>query len=98
MTRSSGSSQTSREPDYPVDAEAILALPPSAKLVLKVLEVEGTMTQPPLANQTRLSPRTVRDALDRLEEIGLVERRPYFRDARQSLYSLTVREDSADEA
>lgn len=77
-------------PDHPASVETIHALPPSAKLVLKVIEQEGTMTQSELAEQSRLPRRTVRDASARLQEIGLVEERPYFRDARQSLYSLVA--------
>lgn len=75
---------------HPVTSETIHALPPSAKLVLKVIEQEGTMTQSELADQTRLPRRTVRDATGRLQDIGVVEERPYFRDARQSLYALAA--------
>lgn len=76
--------------DHPATTETIDALPPSAKLVLKVIEHDGTMTQSELADQTRLPRRTVRDATGRLQEIGVVEERPYFRDARQSLYALVA--------
>lgn len=78
------------EHDHPVDSETLWALPPSAKLVLWVMEQEGTMTQWTLAEETRLPRRTVRDALDRLRELDVVDARPYFRDARQSLYTLTA--------
>lgn len=63
-------------------------LPPSAKLVLKVLEYEGPLTQQEITEQTRLPQRTVRDALDRLLETGIVTKEPYFRDARQSQYAV----------
>lgn len=76
--------------DHPAATETIRALPPSAKLVLKVIEHEGTMTQSELADETRLPRRTVRDATARLQDIGVVEERPYFRDARQSLYALVA--------
>jgi len=64
-------------------------LPPSAKLVYKVLEVEGRMTQHEIATTSLLPVRTVRHALGRLEEAGIVDEGVYFRDARKSLYSLT---------
>jgi DNA-binding MarR family transcriptional regulator len=70
--------------------EAIRDLPPSAKLVAKVLEYDGTLTQSQLAEETMLPPRTVRYALTRLEEQGVVESRFSFSDARKRLYSLSV--------
>jgi DNA-binding MarR family transcriptional regulator len=65
-------------------------LPPSAKLVLKVLEYEETLTQGELAEETRLPPRTVRYALGRLEDVGLVDARFSFSDARKRIYTLAV--------
>ncbi|MFB6137935.1 MAG: MarR family transcriptional regulator [Halobacteriaceae archaeon] len=65
-------------------------LPPSAKLVLTVLEEEGTLTQGELAAETRLPQRTVRDAARRLREAQIVEERPSFRDARKRMYRLAV--------
>ncbi|SIS18182.1 helix-turn-helix domain-containing protein [Natronorubrum thiooxidans] len=64
-------------------------LPPSGKLVLKVLSVDGAMTQSQLAAETRLSKRTVRYALDALRDAGVLHERVYFRDARKSLYSVS---------
>ena len=68
--------------------ERLEDLPPSAKLVHKTLEFEGECTQKELVTETRLSSRTVRYAISRLEEQELVEQRVSFRDARQKLYSL----------
>lgn len=65
-------------------------LPPSAKLVAKVLDYNGTLTQSQLAEETLLPPRTVRYALSRLEEEEVVESRFSFSDARKRLYSLQV--------
>ncbi|MDR5674502.1 Transcriptional regulator containing HTH domain,ArsR family [Halalkaliarchaeum sp. AArc-CO] len=65
-------------------------LPPSAKLVAKVLDYNGTLTQSQLADETLLPPRTVRYALSRLEEENVVESRFSFSDARKRLYSLQV--------
>ena len=45
-----------------------------------------------------LSARTVRYALERLEDCGLVEEGIYFQDARQSLYKLTTSEESEQAA
>lgn len=63
-------------------------LPPSAKLVYKVLENDGKLTQKALAERTALPQRTVRYALGRLKEKNLLVEHFYFVDARQSLYSL----------
>jgi DNA-binding MarR family transcriptional regulator len=65
-------------------------LPPSAKLVAKVLEYNDTLTQSELAEETLLPPRTVRYALSRLEDADVVESRFSFSDARKRLYSLKI--------
>jgi DNA-binding MarR family transcriptional regulator len=70
--------------------EAVRDLPPSAKLVAKELEYGGSSTQQALAEETLLPPRTVRYALTRLEEVGAVESRFSFTDARKRVYELTV--------
>jgi transcription initiation factor IIE alpha subunit len=65
-------------------------LPPSAKLVLKVLENNAELTQKQIVEETRLSQRTVRDALSRLIESGIVEKMLYVPDGRQNLYTITA--------
>ena len=70
--------------------EAVRELPPSAKLVAKVLEYNETLTQSQLAEETLLPPRTVRYALNRLEEVGVVDSRFSFSDARKRLYTLSI--------
>lgn len=65
-------------------------LPPSAKLVYKVLEYNGGLTQKQIVEESMLSPRTVRYALERLEQIGAVSEDVYFADARQNLYELAL--------
>ena len=65
-------------------------LPPSAKLVAKVLEYNDTLTQSELADETLLPPRTVRYALSRLEDADVVDSRFSFSDARKRLYSLDI--------
>lgn len=63
-------------------------LSPSVKLVFKVLEFKGMMTQKDLVTESYLPPRTVRYALTRLRKEDLIEERLYHRDARQCLYSV----------
>jgi len=66
-------------------------LPPSAKLVYMALEhEEDGLTQRELATATGLHQRTTLYALDRLEEIEVLEKRPLIEDARQTVYSLTT--------
>jgi predicted transcriptional regulator len=71
------------------DGESIGDLPPSAKLVYKVLEYNGPLTQKGIVEESMLSARTVRYALERLEEVGVVDEDVYFADARQNLYEIT---------
>lgn len=66
-------------------------LPPSAKLVAKILETDGPLPQGQLAEESLLPDRTVRYALNRLEESKLVESRYSVQDARKQVYSLTDR-------
>ena len=54
------------------------------------------MTQKEIAEETRLSVRTVRYALNRLTEEGIVEQVPCLSDGRQTLYDLN--EDVGEEA
>lgn len=60
---------------------------PSAKLVYLVLSKEAPITHAQLRSRTTLSSTTLRSALDRLEEIGLVETRP-AEDARSRVYTV----------
>jgi len=72
--------------------DTIRELPPSAKLVLKVLEYNGGLTQKEIVECSRLSQRTVREALTRLVDADIVEKEIYIPDARQDLYRLTAEE------
>jgi predicted transcriptional regulator len=76
------------------DREELEDLPPSAKLVFKVLEYTGPLTQKGIVEESMLSARTVRYALERLESINIVDEDVYFADARQNLYQLC---DPADQ-
>ena len=82
-----GASETLQSPE---EQEALRELPPSAKLVAKVLEYNDSLTQSQLAEETLLPPRTVRYALSRLEDVGAVESRFSFADARKRIYTLTI--------
>ncbi|AFZ71812.1 MarR family transcriptional regulator [Natronobacterium gregoryi] len=70
--------------------EDVRDLPPSAKLVAKVLEYNETMTQQQIAEETLLPSRTVRYALNRLDEENVVDSRFSFSDARKRLYTLDI--------
>ncbi len=63
-------------------------LPPSAKLVAKVLEGDAPLSQGQLAEESLLPDRTVRYALNRLEESEIVDSRYSFKDARKQVYYL----------
>jgi len=64
-------------------------LPPSAKLVYKVLETGEPLTQKAIIEMTRLPPRTVRYAIRRLKMNAMLKERLSFMDARQSIYSIS---------
>jgi len=70
--------------------ERLRELPPSAKLVAKVLEDEAPLSQGQLAEASLLPDRTVRYALNRLEESDLVDSRYSYVDARKQVYFLTA--------
>ncbi|MBZ6495913.1 MarR family transcriptional regulator [Natrinema longum] len=69
---------------------AVDDVPPSAKLVLTVLAHEGSLTQSQLAEETLLPTRTVRYAMNKLEDHDLVDSQISFSDARQHVYSLNT--------
>ncbi|ELY24080.1 MarR family transcriptional regulator [Halogeometricum borinquense] len=70
--------------------ERLRELPPSAKLVAKVLEGDAPLSQGELAEESLLPDRTVRYALNRLEETELVSSRYSFKDARKQVYFLNT--------
>jgi DNA-binding MarR family transcriptional regulator len=82
----------SRQGDSPLSdpefRDRLRELPPSAKLVAKVLEGDAPLSQGQLAEESLLPDRTVRYALNRLEESGLVDSRYSFHDARKQVYFL----------
>jgi len=86
----STSEQTQVETPTESGWDAVAELPPSAKLVAKVLEYNEQLTQSQLAEETLLPSRTVRYALNRLEEIDVVDSRFSFTDARKRVYTLDI--------
>ena len=77
-----------------VDSEsAVASLPPSAKLVYKTLQYEGSMTQAQLADASLLPQRTVRHAVKKLQAVDVVEESVYLMDARKSNYRLVDAEE-----
>lgn len=82
--------QHAESDDDPTGWNAVSDLPPSAKLVAKVLEYNDSLTQSQLAEETLLPPRTVRYALTRLEDADVVGSRFSFSDARKRIYTLTI--------
>lgn len=69
-------------------AEDLLNMPPSSKLLLKMLQYEGSLTQKELSEKTLLPDRTVRLALRHLLEKGYVKKRVSLRDTRQRIYEI----------
>ncbi len=73
-----------------VEVSSKKMLPPSAKLVLKVLEYNEELTQKELVEETLLPSRTVRYALSRLESSHLIKVRFSTVDARKRIYSVSI--------
>lgn len=82
-------SATDHDSDVDTESNTISELSPSAKLVYKVLEYEGSLTQEEIAAESRLCSRTVRYALGKLEDQDLIASRVCLEDARQSKYWIT---------
>jgi len=61
-------------------------LPPSSRTVFQILDKGGAMTHKDLVQKSHLAPRTVRYALKKLKERGLIIEKFNFRDARQIIY------------
>jgi len=67
--------------------EEILKLPPSAKLILKVIEYEGPLSRKEIIERTLLPERTVRYAISQLLRRGLISRSLDPRNPRQQVYA-----------
>ena len=77
--------------------EKVHDLPPSAKLVALVLQHNGELTQREISNESLLPERTVRLALENLQEVDAVDSRTSLRDARKRLYSLSLQVDAEND-
>ncbi|MCJ2563038.1 MAG: MarR family transcriptional regulator [Thermoplasmata archaeon] len=64
---------------------ALEGMPPSAKLVYRVLLYNGPMTHKELREETGLGPRTLRFALSKLKNSDVVVERIRLEDARQKV-------------
>ncbi len=80
---------TADHSDESIGHQQLEDCPPSAKLVAKVLEYDGPLTQQELSEETLLPTRTVRYAVSQLDDIGVVQSRFSFTDARKRVYRLT---------
>ena len=63
-----------------------LAIPQSAKKVFEILSREGPLTSGDLEDRCPYSDRTIRNALNKLINIGLVRKVANFHDMRTSLF------------
>ena len=75
-----------------LNEEKLRGLPASAKLVHRILQDEGRMTQKEIINNSLLPERTVRYALDFLMKKNLITNHPHFNDARQNVYNITTKQ------
>lgn len=66
--------------------DRLIELPPSAKLVFRVLQEEHPLTAAEISERTLLPNRTTRYALAQLKEANIVETRPDVYDERRQLY------------
>lgn len=70
--------------------DEIADLPPSAKLVHYTLQADGSLTLQAIRDRTKLPDQTARDAIDQLQDQGLVKSMPNVIDARQELFWLAT--------
>lgn len=81
---------TQSDQGEPIPRHRLEDAPPSAKFVHWVLDREGAMTQAQLADETLLPKRTVRSALETLNEEELVTEDVFLPDARKKVYRATT--------
>ena len=70
------------------DLDRLKNMPASSKLVYRILQQEGNMTQKEMISNSLLPERTVRYALNILLKKGLITSQPHFSDARQTVYGI----------
>lgn len=86
-----------------MDAESrykrLVAEPPSAKLVYKVLELDAPLTHGEITDAAVLPSRTVSYALSRLQDAAVIEASPCPQDPRKRNYHpLPIEETNVDPA
>ncbi len=59
---------------------------PSTKFVLKILQMNGRMTQRDIVDETTLPSRTVKYAIKKLRESNIVQEKPSLNDMRSKYY------------
>lgn len=69
--------------------DKFLRLPCSAKLVYKILEIKKSATFQEIKNETGLPDRTIREAIRKLKEEGLIQTRICLDDTRSRVYIIT---------
>lgn len=62
------------------------SLSPATKLVFKILQLNGWMTQGEIVKETYLPVRTVKYALRNLREKAVIQEKPNFDDLRMKFY------------
>jgi DNA-binding transcriptional ArsR family regulator len=81
------STMTTATMTLPIE-KPIEELPSSAKAVFSLLVDGKPRTLNEMVGRVSFSPRTIRNALNRLKEAGLIVAKFNFRDARKPLYQL----------
>jgi DNA-binding MarR family transcriptional regulator len=66
-------------------------LAPSTRLIIKVLEENGWMTQKEIVDKTNLPPRTVKYAIKQMKSNQILEEKPNWDDLRSKLLRLNPR-------
>ena len=72
--------------DQVLEVKNTKPLPPSSKIVLRILGKEGALTHKDLVKKSKCSPRTVRFALLRLKENQMIIEKANMQDMRQIIY------------
>lgn len=75
--------------------QKLVDLPPSAKLVYYVISEKGPLTQKAIIGESLLPARTVRDALNRLEDLSAITKQIDLSDPRQRLYESDLGDSGA---
>ena len=71
--------------------EIVKSIPPSAKLLLRVLREKKILRFEELMEETMLSKRTLLYAIKALRELGMIETQICMNDARKRFYCVKLR-------